>query len=128
MNTCPVGSSCNTGADCDSGACAAGQCQAPSCFDGVQNGGESFTDCGAVCDQKCWAGYPCFTDGDCIGTECSPTSMTCVPNCFDTWLNGDETDPDCGGSCAADCPVGGHCLVDADCSSNDCDPTGHCAP
>ncbi|MEQ9322730.1 MAG: hypothetical protein RIF41_26425, partial [Polyangiaceae bacterium] len=85
-------------------------------------------DCGASCPQKCWANYPCFTNADCIGNQCSPSSKTCVPNCFDTWLNGDESDPDCGGSCTQKCPLGGHCFVGGDCVSGTCDATGHCVP
>ncbi len=52
---------------------------APTCTDGIQNGGE--------------------TDIDCGGPDCDP-----CPTCNDGMQNGDETGVDCGGSCP---PCGG---------------------
>jgi hypothetical protein len=50
---CGDGQSCKAGADCKSGVCFAGKCQAPSCTDGVQNQGEAGVDCGEPCDTDC---------------------------------------------------------------------------
>ena len=47
----------------------------PTCFDGIQNGGETGIDCGGPCE-------PCLT-----------------PNCFDGIKNQNETGIDCGGPC-----------------------------
>eukprot|EP00887_Chlorella_sp_A99_P001317 scaffold14.g1317.t1 len=48
--------------------------QAPTCSDGVQNGGESDVDCGLACavsGQLCAAGQHCATDSDCAaGLSC----------------------------------------------------------
>ncbi|HSO00165.1 MAG TPA: hypothetical protein VLS89_17855 [Candidatus Nanopelagicales bacterium] len=55
-SSCPLcgpGQRCVTGADCSSGVCWAGVCEAPSCFDGVRNGEEAGTDCGPVCSVPC---------------------------------------------------------------------------
>jgi hypothetical protein len=35
--------------DCESGVCWKGFCQAPSCEDGITNGGETGADCGGSC-------------------------------------------------------------------------------
>jgi hypothetical protein len=40
---------CNTGAECGSKVCSGHACQAPTCNDGVQNGGEIAVDCGGSC-------------------------------------------------------------------------------
>jgi hypothetical protein len=50
---CGDGQGCKAGADCESGVCFAGKCQAPSCTDGVQNQGEAGVDCGEPCDTDC---------------------------------------------------------------------------
>jgi hypothetical protein len=60
--SCGPGLMCATPADCDSGVClptSAGmpdKCAAPTCLDGVQNGGETGVDCGGSCS-------PCGPDG-----------------------------------------------------------------
>lgn len=56
---------CSTSADCATGVCMNGHCQAATCSDGVQNGNETGVDCGGacfvaeVCDGK---------DNDCNGS------------------------------------------------------------
>ncbi|AUX33862.1 uncharacterized protein SOCE836_060260 [Sorangium cellulosum] len=42
----PPGRGCRTGADCTSGVCWSGACEAPTCSDGVKNGDETGIDCG----------------------------------------------------------------------------------
>jgi len=66
---------------------------ATSCYDGIQNQGETGIDCGGPC-------YSCI-------------------NCWDGIQNGDEEDIDCGGSCPWDCEV---CKFEtsAECDSNGC--------
>ena len=43
---CGEGQGCETRADCQSGVCWSGKCEAPKCNDGVQNGKETGIDCG----------------------------------------------------------------------------------
>src|SRR6185436_5888197 len=54
---CGVGQSCNSTADCATGICTAGICQA-TCNDGIQNGNETDTDCGGSCPD-CGTGDSC---------------------------------------------------------------------
>jgi hypothetical protein len=62
-------------ADCQSGVCAGGVCQAPSCGDGVQNGTETGLDCGGPsCDAAyllCGVGEGCSTAADCASNVCA---------------------------------------------------------
>ncbi|MBS3131944.1 hypothetical protein J4212_05925 [Candidatus Woesearchaeota archaeon] len=53
----------------------------PTCFDGVQNGGETAIDCGGPCQ-------PCMK-----------------PSCFDGVQNQEEEGIDCGGPCPNICPI-----------------------
>jgi hypothetical protein len=135
---CAVGAGCASGHDCVTGVCAAasGLCVAPSCADGVLNGGETDTDCGGPC-PGCGDGKKCTTVADCQGngagngTEnpvCSATtagaqaycrqSTRCTNGLWDSAAG--ETDVDCGGPCKP-CPSPGRaCGVDADCASGVC--------
>ncbi len=73
-NACPVGQGCNVASDCTSMRCASNICQPATCSDGIQDGGESDVDCGAVCVLKlCSTGKHCFTSADC-------QSMVCLAN------------------------------------------------
>jgi len=58
---------CAQPSDCQSGVCAGGVCQAPTCFDTVQNGGESDVDCGGT---MCGAQLPQLGDCLCHAGEC----------------------------------------------------------
>lgn len=61
---------CAVGADCPSGVCAAGTCQAPACTDGVKNGDESGLDCGGPTCPGCVAGRTCLAPSDCLSGYC----------------------------------------------------------
>jgi len=77
-------------------------CIDPTCFDGIQNQGETDIDCGG---PNCNACISCFdgiqnqgeTSIDCGGPNCVPCGT-----CSDGIQNGTETGIDCGG---ANCPV-----------------------
>ena len=82
----------------------------PTCFDGIQNGGETGIDCGGPC-QPCPPAPTCFDfiqNGDETGIDCGGICPACLPTptCFDGIQNGGETGIDCGGPCSA-CPPGG---------------------
>jgi hypothetical protein len=125
---CPDGGGCDVAGDCQSGVCddagcANGVercCQAPSCDDTIQNGGESDVDCGnAACGDcalgdRCQFGFQCQTN-QCINGVCSS-----VPTCTDNIRNGTETGIDCGGTCAANCPDQSACTLPTDCISANC--------
>jgi len=67
---CPAGNACSVPADCESAACDAGHCRAPSCTDHVRDGFESDVDCGAAC-PACAAGKICAVNADCTSQHCS---------------------------------------------------------
>ena len=60
---------CGRPEDCQSQACDAGVCRAPTCSDGVRDGYESDVDCGSSCG-KCAAGKVCAADSDCASNNC----------------------------------------------------------
>jgi hypothetical protein len=111
-----------------------GNCIA-SCFDGVQDDGETDLDCGgAYCDSgghTCADGKKCLSGPDCQSKVCS--GMICqVPTCSDGQMNGGETGVDCGGPCAAlavpqTCPPGDLCNTASDCTSGYCTSSATCA-
>ena len=78
-NACSDGRQCYTAADCISGVCSnigrgtLSACRAPSCFDGVVNGGETDIDCGnTACSSPCTVGYACNSRLDCLtGSSCN---------------------------------------------------------
>jgi hypothetical protein len=77
--------------------------------------------------QKCFTGYGCQINADCMGGLCDPVTKTCSPTCTDTFQNGDETDVDCGGTCPLKCMLFQHCSGNGDCVNDNCQ-TGHCLP
>ncbi len=92
--------------------CSAGKCnQAPAatCFDGIQNQGETGVDCGGPCA----ACVPAATCSDGIqnqgetGVDCGGPCAACVPaaTCSDGIQNQGETGVDCGGPCVACAPA-----------------------
>ncbi len=90
----------------------------PTCSDGIQNQGESDTDCG---------GPNC---GDCPPATAASrerlherrlfTGVCQTPTCSDGVKNGAETDLDCGGGTCIDCTLFKTCLGNSDCQSNFC--------
>lgn len=66
---CWTAKRCVAPADCQSRACVAGACAAPSCSDGVRDGWESDVDCGGVC-STCATGKTCAADRDCESAVC----------------------------------------------------------
>jgi hypothetical protein len=75
---CPVGQGCKVNSDCAGMYCKANVCQMPTCQDGVQDGGESDVDCGAVCGplKLCASGKHCGTNADCTSMVCN--NGTCM--------------------------------------------------
>jgi hypothetical protein len=67
--TCAGGAACSAGEDCQSGACDAGRCAAPSCSDGRLDGFESDIDCSGGC-ARCAAGKSCESNDDCASDTC----------------------------------------------------------
>jgi hypothetical protein len=76
--TCKAGEACGTGDDCDSGACDAGTCRAPTCFDGVRDGFESDVDCGGDCAANCAIGASCDSHSDCMTGYCGVINSVTV--------------------------------------------------
>jgi hypothetical protein len=116
--SCGDGQGCNGDADCTSGVCQAGTCQPAGCGDGIQNGGESDTDCGGPC-PGCADGDSCGSDGDCTSQVCAG-DVCQTPSCVDGAENGAETDVDCGGGTCPDCGSGDSCDGGTDCDSGVC--------
>lgn len=78
---CATGKRCAGPADCQSAACDAGACRAPTCTDGVRDGYESDVDCGGACGP-CAAGQACAADEDCADGACDndvASLGTCTP-------------------------------------------------
>lgn len=136
---CPTGRACNEPADCSNGVCRAAGCapgvanccQAPTCNDGVRNGGESDVDCAGRC-RDCAPGRACAAANDCQtgvcgAGGCAEGVLRCcqAPSCSDGVENGDESDIDCGTGCGL-CPLAAQCGNDAECQSGFCQ-TGRCA-
>lgn len=89
----PVGQACAAAVECQSKVCSGTPpvCQAASCNDGVQNGGETKPDCGGPC-----AACACMSDADCAtGQVCDVTTLQCT-----------------GG--------GSECMADDECPSGQC--------
>jgi hypothetical protein len=82
---CGERKACLVGADCSSSVCAAGRCQAPTCFDGARNGTEEDVDCGGSCFGTCRAGQLCRAGFDCsggaVGSVCLGESDGGVTRC-----------------------------------------------
>lgn len=60
---------CQRPADCQSGVCFAGLCQAPTCQDRVRNGAETDIDCGGSCFRSCRIGQACGSAIECAITQ-----------------------------------------------------------
>ena len=69
--SCGSGVSCIFNHQCASGVCAGETCQAASCADGVQNGGEAGIDCGGPCGANCPLGTKCTSGLDCSFGSCA---------------------------------------------------------
>ncbi|HXK18499.1 MAG TPA: discoidin domain-containing protein, partial [Polyangiaceae bacterium] len=122
---CTTGQLCSATSDCDGGACARGQCQAPTCNDALQNGAETDIDCGGGTCQPCEVGGVCLQTDDCNNLLCSKGK--CQPAaCDDKLPNQDETDVDCGGSCDP-CADTLKCKAAGDCASGVCTKALVCA-
>ena len=115
---------CRENAECDTGLCREGECVAPTCEDGVQNGGETDVDCGGPECAVCEEGEACEANEDCASGACE--EGTCrAASCDDGVKNGAETGEDCGGPECAACEAGGSCEEDRDCASENCED-GEC--
>lgn len=119
--SCGLNQSCRVNSDCEPGSCArednmdSGTCIGPNCTDGVQNGLETFVDCGGTCEQGCLAGHGCNQDSDCnTGLVCN-TSQCIALHCTDELQNATETDQDCGGPNCLGCGDRRVCNADSDC-------------
>jgi hypothetical protein len=72
-----IGESCAGAAECASGVCTAKKCAAPTCTDGVDNGGETDVDCGGGSCPKCPDNRACAAPSDCVSGNCQ--GSTCQP-------------------------------------------------
>lgn len=91
----------------------------PTCSDGIQNQGETGTDCGGPNCGPCGPGGGCLVNNDCTSFVCL-AGICQAPSCSDGVTNGSETDVDCGGSCPADCALFKNCVINGDCQSGSC--------
>ncbi len=123
--------------ECSGGyGCGLGTCE--SCQDGVQNGDETWIDCGggcAPCSEVCTNGLDDDGNGltDCEDPLCG--SYACVPEAPDgwdgpAWLHVGTEDPFCeAGRLVVDGGVGPLSFSEADCSACSCsDATGATCP
>ena len=138
---CLPGRHCFSHGDCQSDVCVNEVCAAPSCSDGVRNGGEFCIDGGAECDATCPGGAPCVLDGDCHTNSCVNNTCAFESTCGNGVLDEAatqgqliaglfETDVDCGGVCGPTCQHSQRCLVNGDCSGDLVCAAGHnlCLP
>ncbi len=88
-NPCASGFSCDSDLDCISTNCVDGECQAPTCDDGIKNGDETDVDCGGSDCPPCEISRQCELDSDCV------SSVACYEG---------TCDPFCGGSGDSDDP------------------------
>lgn len=130
---CEDGTTCSDDDDCSSQVCGAAGCgpgpllccQAASCDDGVRNGTEPVTDCGAAPCELCPVGSPCLDNAQCQNGACVGGVCANPASCTDGVQNGTESSADCGGGCPR-CPDLRTCREDADCNNNNCDVFGFC--
>jgi len=89
---------CTVPSECPQGSvCVDGQCQAPSCSDGLLNQDETDVDCGGRLCAGCSAGLLCSIASDCASKHCSNSTGTClVATDSDGIQNGDEACVDGG--------------------------------
>jgi len=67
---CAAGQGCGAASDCQSGVCAGGLCQPPTCTDGIKNGTETDTDCGGGSCPGCALQRHCAAPTDCQSGVC----------------------------------------------------------
>jgi hypothetical protein len=77
---CDDGLRCQQNLDCESEVCSflTERCAIPACDDGVRNGPEPTTDCGASCPTRCALLDKCVIGDDCASRTCG--SELCVPS------------------------------------------------
>ncbi|MBD3209640.1 hypothetical protein GF367_04465 [Candidatus Woesearchaeota archaeon] len=75
----------------------------PTCFDGIQNQGETGVDCGGPC-RPCGTCFDGIQNNDEEGVDCGGTYCEACYNCTDGVINWDETGVDCGGPFCPACP------------------------
>ena len=100
---------------------------ASSCYNNIQDGGETDIDCGgdSTC-VRCDISKICSADSDCISRYCKD-GICQLSSCEDLIRNGFETGIDCGGGICKDCTIGQECVLNSDCDSNYCNQlTGKC--
>ncbi|MEM7157417.1 MAG: hypothetical protein AAF799_31515 [Myxococcota bacterium] len=118
---CDNGEDCEMDSDCMSETCdpAAGECEDPTCNDGLMNGNETDVDCGGPDCLPCDGGEMCNDDADCESEVCN-AGVCEDPSCTDGVMNGLETDVDCGGGVCDPCDTGEACITIFDCQSMVC--------
>ena len=79
---------CNLAVLDDSQATATFETLAPSCFDGIQNAGETAVDCGGSC-APCEDGRSCQAGSDCASAQCVSGLCTSCPLGKELVINGD---------------------------------------
>jgi hypothetical protein len=127
---CPDGEKCLTANDCQILICdSSNRCAFPNCHDGVQNGGETGTDCGNTAVTgcpACPAGQGCMVPADCQSLDCK-TGYCLGATCNDGIQNEGESDVDCGMACGLKlCASGKKCFMGADCKTGVCLSNGTC--
>jgi hypothetical protein len=73
---CGFDATCVVASDCQTGACDAGTCAAPTCNDQVQDGFEQGVDCGTDQCGAC-AGTSCGVDAGCHSNKCNSLTWKC---------------------------------------------------
>lgn len=90
---------CNDNLDNDCDGIVDNNCNKASCFDKIQNQGETEIDCGGPCPVcKIDGCSNKLKDGDETGIDCGGKCKACE-TCFDGIQNQNEEDIDCGGNC-----------------------------
>lgn len=113
------GDDCSFDAQCDSGDCDGGVCEAPPCLENGEDCEESEECCGAL---VCYA-FGAATPACCasFGTGCSSDD-----DCWVVSGGGLACEEDVGGSPRCCLPQGRSCANDGQCCSTNC-TDGHCA-
>lgn len=107
-------------------SCTMGLCVPMTCDNGVQDGDETYFDCGGPC-KPCFPGESCKVDEDCQSKQCKESLCT-APSSTDGVQNDGETGKDCGcASCVKKCETGEGCSSSEDCISAVC-YAGVCQP
>ncbi|MFM2151870.1 MAG: hypothetical protein RL199_305, partial [Pseudomonadota bacterium] len=129
---CAVTPACLAAADCQSGVCANKLCSSPAATDRVRNGTETGIDCGgpAASTPRCPAKGGCSVNTDCASTETSPLvcalGLCVVPSCRDGQLTSTRSAKETSTDCGGVC---GKCpVVDGDAAAQPtCLVAGDCA-